>query len=172
MKGARASQSTFLGHVRRATLSVLLLVAAPCCTSLHDPEYRRKIATARTQCDGGEIAGVWVSKIKSIYDDRCTLLLRPDGTGRERRALLGQKIELKLTWRYVGGGVWRGKGVADNRTLALLGRLIGSGFTLRYTGTELLRKNTITMVGTLTPELAVFVRADDPAAVEQHLKTR
>jgi hypothetical protein len=171
MKVASASRSTFLGHVRWAALAVLL-VATPCCTSLYDPAYRHKVATVRTQCDPGEIAGIWVSKIKSLTDDRCTMLLRPDGTGRERRALLGQKVDWKLTWRYKGGGVWTGMGVADNRTLALVGGLVGTRFTLRYTGSELLRKNAYTIAGILTPELAVFVRAEDSAAVEQHLKQR
>ena len=85
---------------------------------------------------------------------------------------MGQKIESNLSWRYVGGGVWEGTGVAVNHTLAKFGSLIGTSFTLRHAGNELLRKSVNTLVGVLTPEKSVFVRADDAAAVEEHLRRR
>ena len=45
-------------------------------------------------------------------------------------------------------------------------------FTLRYTGAELVMEQRYTTPVGVTTERSVFVRADDAAAVDEHLKTR
>lgn len=124
---------------------------------------------ARTDCTGREIVGIWVSKFHHIISMRRTLLFRPDGTGRERGKGGNTVMEADLRWRYDGGGVWSGSGTLLNSPVA---GYYNPSFTLRYTGSELVREMSYaTPVGTTT-ERGVFVRAEDEAAVEQHLKGR
>ena len=83
------------------------------------------------------------------------------------RAPIGNHIESNITWRYTGGGVW----VGTKRAQHFFGGQ-QNDFTLRYTGTELLKE-------WRAPDLlvdhilrVVFVPADDASAVEEHLSKR
>jgi hypothetical protein len=97
------------------------------------------------------------------------LLFRPDGTGRERGKGGGTVMEADLRWRYEGGGVWRGSGTLLNSPVP---GYYNPMFTLRYTGSELVREMSYTTPVGTTTERGVFVRASDEAAVEEHLRKR
>jgi hypothetical protein len=154
-----------------ALAGLLLSLAVAGCVSPTptDPEYRTKLAMARTDCTGREIVGIWVSKFHHIISMRRTLLFRPDGTGRERGKGAGTIMEADLRWRYEGGGVWSGSGTLLNSPVP---GYYNPTFTIRYTGSELVRELSYnTPVGTTT-ERGVFVRASDEAAVDDHLRKR
>ena len=170
MKAAMKPQTwlCFLAQTARMAFICLLLVCVSGCAT--DKEYAQKLATARTDCKGNEISGIWVSKFK---DMRITLLLRPDGTGREiTKSSAGNHFECEIKWRYSGGGAWAGTddglGVRD-----AISSPLPSSFTLRFTGNELLLKEqTGNFFGGWHMWSMVFVPADNEAAVEEHLKKR
>jgi hypothetical protein len=162
--------------VFRASLCIVVALLVPSCAlNFQDREYAAKLAKARTDCRGDEIVGVWVSKFRSVGTNRVTVLFRPDGTGRERTVndFMDAKggSESALTWRYAGGGVW------NQTRKAIKQHWVTSTYTnfrisIRYTGSELLKEEIFNTPIGVTTAHEVFVRADDEAAVEEHLKKR
>ena len=140
-----------------ALIGFMLLCVSGCATI--DTEYAQKLAAARTDCLGNEVVGIWVSKV--AYR-RHTLLIRPDGTGVMRvileRASWGTQ-EWLLNVNYAGAGLWRGTANANGHKAKG-----GAGFTIHHTGNELLFHFGIFKM--------VFVRSNDDAAVENHLRQR
>ncbi|MCE9518219.1 MAG: hypothetical protein K8R87_01415 [Verrucomicrobia bacterium] len=141
-----------VASLRRLVITFAALLFASGCA---DVEYSSKLATLRTNCKGTEIVGVWVSKLKNGpygMQTKFAMLVRPNGTGIMRYA----GMESTMEWNYVGSGTWRGScswGGWEQREM-----------TIHFDGQELL----LAAQGMRL----VFVRADDQAAVEDHLMRR
>jgi hypothetical protein len=143
-----------------ALACVMLFCVSGCATT--DLEYSQKIATARTDCTGKEIIGVWVSQLNksSRLLIKAVLLVRPDGTG----ILRINREEWPMSWTYAGSGLWQGSATTplSHTTVALVFRYNGPDLLLQYHAVAPF------------PELncLVFVQADDAATVEEHLSKR
>ncbi|MCE9518216.1 MAG: hypothetical protein K8R87_01400, partial [Verrucomicrobia bacterium] len=185
-------------------LACAVLFCLSACSTSVDFEYSQKLATAKKDCTGREVVGIWVTKLKGglgggfsslkdglgidavakAMDDvsggatskiidglggavvskvidgidggdaskKMTLLIRPNGTGVWRK----DGGEITFNWSYAGAGQWNGScnsGDAGHREMII-----------HYNGLELL-------VSAQSLQM-VFVKADNAAAVEDHLRKR
>jgi hypothetical protein len=150
----------------------------PSCTlNFQDREYAAKMATARSDVRGDEIVGIWVSKISNIGSARFTVVFKPDGTGRERSAHTivdgsSGASEWTFQWRHAGQGEWQGSHYQRASGSWMAGTAKNMKTTFRHTGRELLCLKTFDSPMGVQRHSSVYVRADDEAAVEEHLKRR
>jgi hypothetical protein len=137
---------------------VLLFGLSNCALTITDTEYFQRLLQARTDCSGQDIVGVWVSKmVRGRSNWKSTLLIRPDGTGVLRCA--GR--DSNLTWSYEDTGIWHHRQSQPRRA-----------GPLRYDGQCLLMESRVLEGNAGGDIYFVFVRAEDEAAVEAHLRAR
>jgi hypothetical protein len=156
---------------------MLVACASSCALNFADREYATKASSARTDFRGDEIVGVWVSKVSNIGSAKFTVLFRPNGTGRERSVHSivdgsGGGSEWTFQWRYAGNGEWQGSSYQLATGSWMAGTARNMRTTFRHTGRELLCLKTFVSPMGVQKHSSVYIRADDEAAVEEHLKKR
>lgn len=165
---------------RYLLLGVAGLLTLPSCMSFKHPDFAAELSRARTDCTGTEIAGMWVTSWSNLPFNsgqwRNSMLLRPDGTGKLRgqnAAMNPAGTEWSVRWTYAGQGVWRIIVQGIERSGAPDFGLTQFGpRAARWTGTKLLTQGANSNLLVVTSSFdEVWIRADDEAAVAEHLQT-
>jgi hypothetical protein len=156
---------------------VVAVLVPSCALNFQDREYAAKMAAARSDFRGDEIVGVWVSKVTNIGSAKFTVLFRPGGTGRERSVHTivdgsGGGSEWTFLWRYAGNGEWQGSHYRLAKGSWMAGTASNMKTTFRHTDRELLCQKTFDSPMGVQKHSSIYIRADDEAAVEEHLKKR
>ena len=111
-----------------------LLVSLALLASCADSGYERVLASARTDCKGDEIVGVWSNvppARRTVGVKASVFLFRPDGTGLCRTIYKNAdtgNTTTPILWHYEGAGVWKsgtaGVGTSGTATIRFAGNAL------------------------------------------------
>lgn len=162
----------------RIALAVLFGVFLSSCASTiwdqYDPEYQGLLSTAKTNCRGDEVVGVWVTKTVDRFGlaaMRLTMMFKPDGTGKLRRSATEYS---DFTWVYSKNGIWT---ATPNDASFFNDQTTGQYWlptTIRSSGNVLLAdiqfNGGLFAAGSVIKFHQVCVPADDELAVQRTLR--